>query len=99
MKPYAAKFYKSQAWKNCRAAYVRKVGGLCEKCLSRGQYVPGDIVHHKTPITPDNIFDPQVTLSFDNLELLCRNCHAEEHGGRPKRYDIDQATGRITAIW
>lgn len=99
MKPYATAFYKSQAWKNCRAAYVHKVGGLCEKCLSRGQYVPGVIVHHKTPITPDNINDPMITLSFDNLELVCRACHAEEHGARPKRYDIDQATGRVTAIW
>lgn len=99
MKEYAKSFYKSQAWKNCRAAYFRKAGGLCEKCLSRGLYVPGEIVHHKTPITPDNINDPMVTLSFDNLELVCRSCHAEEHGARSKRFDVDPVTGRVMAIW
>lgn len=99
MKEYAKTFYKSQAWKNCRAAYFWKAGGLCEQCLSRGLYVPGEIVHHKTEITPANITDPRVTLNFDNLELLCRSCHAEMHGGRPKRYEVDPITGRVSAIW
>jgi len=36
-------------------------------------------VHHKIHLTPHNIDDPNITLSEDNLELLCRECHAIEH--------------------
>ena len=97
MKPYAEKFYKSQGWKRTREAYARSRGGLCERCLAKGKYVPGEIVHHKVHLTPDNINDPTVTLSWDNLELVCRECHAEEHTGIPKRYKIDEL-GRVTSL-
>lgn len=39
----------------------------------------GDIVHHKEYITADKIFNPAVTINFDNLELLCIDCHNKEH--------------------
>lgn len=95
MKEFAQSFYTSRAWANTRAAYRRQVGGLCERCLSRGLIVPGEIVHHKVPITPDNIDNPAITLSFDNLELVCRECHAIEHGAKVRRYKVDEF-GRVT---
>lgn len=95
MKKYAEKFYSSLAWKKCREAYAQKVGHLCERCLKRGQMVPGEIVHHKIYITRENIKDPEVVLNFDNLELLCRKCHAEEHAGAIIRYSVDEF-GRVT---
>jgi hypothetical protein len=98
MKPWAEKFYKSSAWLRCRAGYISKVGGLCEKCYSRGIYRAGVIVHHKIPLTKDNITDPRITLNWDNLELVCRDCHAEEHNGRPKRYEVGP-DGKVTGIW
>lgn len=92
MKPYAEKFYKSQAWQRCRAAYISSQGGLCERCRKRGLYVPGDTVHHIIHLTPGNINDPNVALSFDNLQLVCRDCHAELHGSSPdyegRRYTV-----------
>lgn len=96
MKPFAESFYKSQAWKKCRAAYAKYRGGLCEKCLANGIVTPGVIVHHKIVLTPYNIHDPEVTTSFSNLELLCRDCHAQEHGSRSRRYQVDEA-GRVVA--
>lgn len=96
MREFAESFYKSKAWQDCRAAYVKRVGGLCERCLARGMYVPGVIVHHKTHITPNNINDPSVTLNPDNLELLCRDCHGIEHRGFERRWKVDE-TGRIEA--
>lgn len=39
----------------------------------------GYIVHHKSYINESNIFNPEVTLNFDNLELLCLDCHNKEH--------------------
>ena len=86
-------FYSSGAWKKCRASYRTSVGGLCERCLKMGIYTPGDIVHHNIHhVTPENVSNPEITLSFENLELLCRKCHAEEHpelyGHDKRRYTI-----------
>ena len=97
MKPYAEAFYKSKEWKACRAAYVKSVGGLCERCLASGLIVPGVIVHHKIHITPENISDPSIVLDFNNLQLLCSKCHGQIHSDNPKRYRIDGA-GRVLAI-
>lgn len=94
MKEFATAFYKSKAWKNCRELYAQSVGGLCERCLAKGVYRPGEIVHHKVWLTPENINDASITLNWDNLILLCRDCHAEVHEKDVKRYRIDEA-GRV----
>ena len=73
MKEFAKSFYKSKAWQHTRSEYAASVGGLCEACLRKGLYKAGEIVHHKKELTPDNITDPTVALSWDNLELLCRD--------------------------
>lgn len=90
----ASKFYGSAEWQAVRAAYKKSVGGLCERCLKRGLYNPGEIVHHKTYINMDNLTDPKVLTDFSNLELLCRKCHAEEHDKLKRRYQVD-ALGHI----
>lgn len=79
-KDYAKKFYSSKRWQDCRNGYAAARGHLCERCLARGEYVPGEIVHHKQHLTPSTINDPMVALNWSNLELLCRKCHADEHG-------------------
>lgn len=80
MKEFAEWFYKSRPWRRVRKAYIdlRKSidGGLCERCRT----VLGYIVHHKIPLTPQNIHDPEITLGFDNLEFVCKNCHELIHG-------------------
>lgn len=97
MKEYAKAFYKSQAWKKTQAAYKKSVGGLCERCKARGLIEPGVIVHHKTYLTEERITDPSITLDWNNLELLCRNCHAAEHSGCEHRYKVDEL-GRVLSI-
>jgi len=84
-KPWAKKFYSSKQWQNCRNEYAKSARYLCENCLRHGIYKPGEIVHHKIELDPINIEKPEVALNFDNLELLCRDCHAKMHehsGGR-----------------
>lgn len=102
MKEYAKQFYKSKAWQACREGYMRSVGGLCERCYARGILTPGVIVHHKTYITPENIGDPTVTLNWDNLECVCRQCHEDEHKSgthnrKSKRYMVDDF-GHVVAV-
>lgn len=67
-------------------------GHLCENCLKRGLYKPGEIVHHQIEIDPITVNNPEVSLNFDNLELLCRECHAAEHKpySKDRRYIIGQ---------
>lgn len=50
--------------------------------MRKGIYKPGVIVHHVEELTPFNIHRPEIALGFDNLELLCRECHAEQHTER-----------------
>lgn len=85
MKPFAKDFYKSKAWKDTREAYAKSQGYICETCAKKGLYSYGEIVHHIQELTPENINDPRVSLSWDNLRLVCRKCHAEEHT-RSRRY-------------
>jgi len=84
-KEFARSFYSSKAWQDCRNEYAKRRHYLCEDCLRRGIYKPGVIVHHIEELTPFNITNPEIALGFDNLELLCRECHLREHdleGGR-----------------
>ena len=71
---WAINFYRSSAWLKCRVGYITSVHGLCERC-TRGGY----IVHHKIPLTPHNINDPEVALNWEHLEYLCMDCHNKEH--------------------
>ena len=76
MQSWVRAFYKSKAWQATRDAYYVAKHGLCERCGG-----PGKIVHHRVYLTPANIHDPNVTLNWENLELLCQDCHNEEHHG------------------
>lgn len=75
-KAWAKSFYNSTAWKNCRAAYIKMVHGLCERCGN-----PGKVVHHKVYLTPQNINDPAISLNHELLEYTCQDCHNKEHHG------------------
>lgn len=72
--PEVLRFYKTKTWKNISALYKLSKHGICERCGGIGE-----IVHHKHYITSKNINEPEVTMNFDNLELLCRTCHNQEH--------------------
>ena len=89
-KEFAEAFYNSKAWRDTRKAYSKSVGGLCERCMRKGLYNAGEIVHHKKHITPSNINNADITLSWNNLQLLCRNCHAEVHKAEETRYVFDE---------
>jgi 5-methylcytosine-specific restriction protein A len=77
---WAKAFYNSRAWEHCRTAYISSVHGLCERCLERGRYVPGYIVHHKIRLTLSNIDNPAIALNHEHLRYECLECHNIEHG-------------------
>ena len=71
---FAAAFYTSEAWIKCRDGYLKSQSYVCERC--GGVAV---ICHHKEPLTPANINDPEVTLNWSLLQALCQECHNREH--------------------
>lgn len=86
-------FYVSWTWRRCRKAFAESKGNLCEKCLKRGIIEPGSKerpleVHHKIPLTESNYKDPNITLNWDNLQLLCKTCHDAEKQRQQKRWSI-----------
>lgn len=60
------------AWKEARLAHLRE-HPLCEDCLKKGRYVPGQEVHHviKLKDVPELKYDPS------NLMTLCKSCHSK----------------------
>ena len=87
------RFYTTKAWRKCRAAVLSEHGGLCQVCMSKGLIEPAVHVHHKVPLTAENVNDPRITLDSSNLMALCEECHAEQH--RKQRWRCD-ALGHIT---
>ena len=91
--PEIESFYTSWIWRKCRKAFAESKGNLCERCLKRGIIEAGSKdrpleVHHKIPLTADNVTDPNIALAWSNLELLCKSCHDEERERRAKRWRI-----------
>lgn len=77
-KDFAKGFYDSPAWRKTARAYKASKFGVCERC---GRPY-GRIVHHRVHITRENINNADVALNWDNLELLCIDCHNREHMGK-----------------
>jgi 5-methylcytosine-specific restriction protein A len=97
-KEYAEWFYNSKQWRKLRQAYL-SAHPLCERCLAKGETVPAKIAHHRIYLTPKNINNPDISLSWDNLEALCQTCHTQEHLGESITIDYAFGTdGQIVPI-
>lgn len=62
-----------------RKAYLLSQQAICERC---GE--PAKVVHHKVWLTKERIQEPSLTLSWNNLEALCQDCHNKEHHKKEK---------------
>lgn len=82
--PIVAAFYQSTAWKKTRKAFILSKFGICERCGEPAQYV-----HHKQYINVNNVNDTNITLNWNNLELLCHTCHNAEHFNKVA-YEFDE---------
>lgn len=75
------KAYADSRW--CGKNGVRNVyfstHPLCEECLKKGKVKAGENVHHKKSPFKNNEVDWNLFLDPNNLETVCRECHAEIH--------------------
>lgn len=65
-------FYQSTSWKSLRN-YKIQLHPLCEHCEAKGLIEPGKEIDHIIAIK-----DNGPMLSLDNLQTLCRSCHASK---------------------
>lgn len=81
--PWAAAFYKSEAWRSLRRALIQERGTVCPVC--HRDYMADTsklIAHHIQELTPETVTDASVALNPSNVELICFDCHNKAH----KRY-------------
>ena len=69
-------YLKSDAWKNKRAAILKKAGYKCRRCGARATEV-----HHETY---KRIYNEKLS----DLTALCRECHQKTHTKTPKKKRI-----------
>ena len=82
---FAEAFYHSTEWKKVREFVLMRDRYKCTRCSS-----PAEEVHHIIRLSPENIWDPKITLNPDNLISLCKDCHFEEH-------KVEKVTGSLKA--
>lgn len=101
MKPWAERFYNSEEWRACRDGFLKSKGYLCERCSTPSDPVVAKIAHHKTYLTKQNINDPAIALSWDNLEALCQDCHNKEHHRNDdrRRYAFDEEGNLVSPLF
>lgn len=95
MKPWAEQFYNSDQWRDTREGFLESKLWLCERCGEAAK-----IAHHIIYLTVYNINDPYISLSWDNLESLCQDCHNKEHHKKESnsRYSFDEEGNLIPPI-
>jgi 5-methylcytosine-specific restriction protein A len=70
----AGSFYSCSAWIKLRN-YKRLLNPLCEHCLILDILTPYHAIDHIKPISEGG-----EALSLDNLQTLCKQCHAIKTG-------------------
>lgn len=69
-------FLDSKAWKITRKQILHDALYTCEECYERAEEV-----HHKEPLTDDNVNDWNISLNPKNLQALCTSCHSKKTNG------------------
>jgi len=72
-------FYGTARWQKFRDWY-RTQHPLCEKCQAAGLIVPGELVDHIIELK-----DGGAPLDEDNVQTLCRTCHAGKTADEAKK--------------
>ena len=76
-------FYRSDVWREKRAAILLAQHYECQRCRRRGKYTRAKVVHHKKHLREF----PELALADDNLEALCEACHNEEHPEKLEQFN------------
>ena len=79
--------YHCARWYKLRKLKKLESNGFCERCLAKGKYNAGKIVHHKIHVTVENCNNDEIMYNLDNLEFVCDDCHKELHNNDDFYFD------------
>lgn len=71
--------YHTVEWQRVREYVILRAQGLCEQCLREGKVEVGTEVDHIEPLNEQNWQDWNIAYNPDNLQLMCKQCHAAKH--------------------
>jgi hypothetical protein len=72
-------FLISKPWRNLSYKLKLERGGKCERCGYRPRHFSSLIGHHKVKLTESNVYDINISLNPDKIEIICHTCHNKEH--------------------
>lgn len=72
-------FYRTDVWEKIKEKLKTQCGGICQRCGRVMSDWSKLIVHHIIPLTMQNVYDPNISLNENNLEVVCIDCHNAEH--------------------
>ena len=82
-------FYASKPWRTLRQTLIMQRGNKCERCGKVIVNVIDIIGHHKVELNDTNVHDHNISLNPELIELICFECHNDEHdrfnGGRKEQ--------------
>ena len=70
----------TRRWRAVRTMALQRDAYLCVPCRAKARHVPAVDVHHIRPRRTN----PELTYSLDNLESVCRACHAAIERGHQR---------------
>ena len=73
-------FYSSKVWRDLRLLKLQ-MNPICESCKKTGNIKTANVVHH---IKTREDF-PELSLSIENLESVCVQCHNRKHDRHNKK--------------
>lgn len=86
-RPERHAFYGTGQWRRIRNAYIRR-HPLCEECIRQGRVTQAVIVDHVIEIK-----DGGSKTDMNNLQSLCRFCHAEKTENEKRKRNASRKTG------
>lgn len=72
-------FYASKPWRELRLRLIMERGNKCQRC---GKVIVNTIEiigHHKVELDDKNVLDHMISLNPDLIELICFDCHNDDH--------------------
>lgn len=96
------KLLNAKEWQELRIRKLRD-SPLCEICERKGYIVPARVVHHIIEVESGRSEQEcrALAYSYNNLQSLCRECHAEVHkdrGSHSKEAHEEKARARLQ-LW
>ena len=73
------KFYASKEWRQLRDILIVERKMTCQKCGKHFIDTSQLIGHHIIELNEDNVYNADISLNKDNIEVICYDCHNKEH--------------------